>query len=363
MRSCTISHPPKPASAPLSRATTHRTPGVGRTQPRTPATRQTAPPAARTRPFNLITPRSGCSPAYSVSQGRNAPIAIKPPPATAAKAKRRSSLGSRRAGAHIEEQIDVRQDLRRDLRAGRIGGLESPHRGETLARDDLVPRRGILHADDVELPPVALDLIHDVTVGRERGVFRACAEHPREIDRRGMVDAVADHRTLERRLGGAEADRGHHKEDRNTPQPGVDRPIRADLARGGGADRVAILDRRAAEERLVIEELDRLPLQPTCGEPELGVTHLVLGLLERRSHGPRVELGRRAGVRAAGDQCRQRDTGEAMTDVGAHRYLQREGAYVEQAVCTHVRSAYSDFRYSTKSAFCVSDSPSPRTRL
>src|SRR5881396_1878759 len=360
MRSCTISHPPKPASAPLSRATTHRTPGVGRTQPRTPATRQTAPPAARTRPFNPITPRSGCSPAYSVSQGRNAPIAIK---ATAAKAKRRSSLGSRRAGAHIEEQIDVRQDLRRDLRAGRIGGLESPHRGETLARDDLVPRRGILDADHVELPPVALDLIDDVTVGRERGVFRACAEHPREIDRRGMVDAVADHRTLERRLGGAEADRGHHKEDRNTPQPGVDRPIRADLARGGGADRVAILDRRAAEERLVIEELDRLPLQPTCGEPELGVTHLVLGLLERRSHGPRVELGRRAGVRAAGDQGRQRDAGEAMTDVGAHRYLQREGAYVEQAVCTHVRSAYSDFRYSTKSAFCVSDSPSPRTRL
>src|SRR6266480_5627525 len=168
MRSCTISQTPKPASAPLSRATTHRTPGVGRNQPRRPATRQTAPPAARTRPFNPITPRSGCSPAYSVSQGRNAPIAIKPPPATAAKAKRRSSLGSRRAGAHIEEQIDVRQDLRRDLRAGRIGGLESPHRGETLARDDLVPRRGILHADDVQLPPVALDL----TAGSERALGR-----------------------------------------------------------------------------------------------------------------------------------------------------------------------------------------------
>src|SRR5216117_1317390 len=329
MRSCTISQTPKPASAPPTNATTHRTTGAGRTQPRTPATRQTAPPAARKRPFNPMTPRSGCSPAYSVSHGRNAPIAIKPPPATAAKAKRRSSLGSRRARAHIKEQVDVRQDLRGDLRAGRIGGLESPYRGETLARDDLVLRRGILHADDVELPPVALDLIDDVTVGRERGVFRACAEHPREIDRRGMVDAVADHRTLERRLGGAEADRGHHKEDRNTPQPGVARPIRADLARGGGADRVAILDRRAAEEWLVIEELDRLPLQPTCGEPELGVTHLVLGLLERRSHGPRVELGRRAGVRAAGDQGRQRDAGEAMTDVGAHRYLQREGAYVE----------------------------------
>src|SRR5207253_7937817 len=148
-----------------------------------------------------------------------------------------------------------------------------------------------------------------------------------------------DHRTLERRLGGAEADRGHHKEDRNTPQPGVDRPIRADLARGGGADRVAILDRRAAEKRLVIEELDRLPLQPTCGEPELGVTHLVLGLLERGSHGPRVELGRRAGGRAAGYPGRQRDTGEAMTDVGAHRYLQRESAYDEQAVCTQDRKS------------------------
>src|SRR5207249_6603473 len=95
-------------------ATTHRTTGAGRTQPRTPATRQTAPPAARKRPFNPMTPRSGCSPAYSVSHGRNAPIAIKPPPATAAKAKRRSSLGSRRARAHIKEQVDVRQDLRGD---------------------------------------------------------------------------------------------------------------------------------------------------------------------------------------------------------------------------------------------------------
>src|SRR5438128_1742008 len=355
MRSCTISQTPKPASAPPTNATTHRTTGAGRTQPRTPATRQTAPPAARKRPFNPMTPRSGCSPAYSVSHGRNAPIAIKPPPATAAKAKRRSSLGSRRARAHIKEQVDVRQDLRGDLRAGRIGGLESPYRGETLAGDDLVPRRGILDADHVELPPVALDLIHDVTVGRERGVFRACAEDPREIDRRWMVDAVADHRTLERRLGGPEPDRRHHKEDRNTPQPGVDGPIRAGLARGGGADRVPVLDGRAAEERLVIEELHRLPLQPTCREPEFGVTDLVLGLLERRSHGPWVQLGRRAGVRAAGDQGRQRDAGKSKTDVVAHRYLQRESA--------HVRSAYSDFRYSTKSAFCMSDNPSPRTRL
>src|SRR6266700_7742306 len=165
-----------------------------------------------------------------------------------------------------------------------------------------------------------------------------------------MVDAVAHHRALERRLGGPEADRRHHVEDRNAPEPRVDGPIRADLARGGGADRVPVRDGRAAKERLVIEELHRLPLQPTCREPELGVTYLVLGLLERRSHGPRVELGRRAGVRAAGDQGRQRDACEAMTDGGAHRYLQREGAYVEQAVCTHVRSAYSDFRYSTKSA-------------
>src|SRR5438094_9501256 len=329
MRSCTISQMPKPASAPPSRATTHRTPGVGRSQPRTPATRHSAPPATRMRPFNPITPRSGCSPAYSVSHGRNAPIAIKTPPTTAAKAKRRSSLGSRRARAHIKEQVDVRQDFRGDLRAGRIGGLEGAYRGETLAGDDLVPRRGILDADDVELPPVALDLIHDVTVGRERSVFRARAEHPREIDHRWMVDAVADHRTLERRLGGPEADRRHHVEDRNAPEPGVDGPIRADLARGGGADRVPVGDGRAAKERLVIEELHRLPLQPTSREPELGVTYLVLGLLERRSHGPRVQLGRCAGVRAAGDQGRQRDAGESKTDVGAHRYLQRESAHVE----------------------------------
>src|SRR2546425_4448971 len=85
-------------------------------------------------------------------------------------------------------------------------------------------RRGILDADHVELPPVALDLIHDVTVGRKRRVLRARAEHSREIDRRWMVDAVADHRTLERRLGGPEPDRRHHKEDRNTPRPGVDGP-------------------------------------------------------------------------------------------------------------------------------------------
>src|SRR5438093_7771036 len=246
MRSCPISQTPKPASAPPTNATTHRTTGAARTQPRTPATRQTAPPAARKRPFNPITPRSGCSPAYSVSHGRNAPIAIKTPPTTAAKAKRRSSLGSRRARAHIKEQIDVRQDLRGDLRAGWIDGLEGAYRGETLADDDLVPRRGILDANDVELPPVTLDLIHDVTVGRERGVFRARAEDPREIDRRWMVDAVADHRALQRRLGRPEADRRHHIEDRNASEPRVDGPIRADLARGGGADRVPVLDRRAA---------------------------------------------------------------------------------------------------------------------
>src|SRR5437764_11404997 len=97
-----------------------------------PATRQTARAAARTRPFNPITPRSGCSPANSVSHGRNAPVAIIAPPATAARAKRRPSLRSRLARAHIEEQIDVGQDLRRDLRAGRIGGLERTHRDETL---------------------------------------------------------------------------------------------------------------------------------------------------------------------------------------------------------------------------------------
>src|ERR1041385_271511 len=348
-----ISQTPKPASAPPSSATTQRTLGAGRSQPRTPATKQTAPPAARTRPFNPITPRSGCSPAYNVSQGRKAPIAIKAPPATAARAKRRS-LGSRRARAHIKEQIGVRQDLRGDLRARRISGLEGTYRGETLAGDDLVPCRRILHADDVELPPVALDLVHDVTVGRERGVFRAGAEHPREIDRRWMVDAVADRRTLQRRVGRPEADRRHHIEDRNAPEPGVDRPIRADLARGGGADRVPVLDRRRAEERLVIKELDRLPLQPTCREPELGVTDLVLGLLERRRHRPRVELGGRAGIGAAGDQGRQRDARESMTIVEAHRYLQGECPHVEQAVCTR-RSAYNDFRYSTKSAFCVSD--------
>src|SRR5206468_10987453 len=62
-------------------------------------------------------------------------------------------------------------------------------------------------------------------------------------------------------------------------------------------------------------------------EPELGVTDLVLGLLERRSHG--LELGRRAGVPAAGHQGRQRDADESKTDFGAHSYLQRESAHVE----------------------------------
>src|SRR5205823_653381 len=202
MSSCTISQAPNPADAPPSSATAQRTPEAGRSHPRMPATRQTAPPAARTRPFNPITPRSGCSPANSVSHGRNAPVAIIAPPATAARAKRRPSLGSRLARAHIEEQVDVGQDLRRDLRAGRIGGLE--------------------------------------------------------------------------------ADRGDDMEDRNVAEPGVAGPVRAALARGGRADRVPVLHRRPAEERFVIEELDRLPLQPTRREPELGVIHLILGLLERR---------------------------------------------------------------------------------
>src|SRR2546425_5013670 len=234
-----------------------------------------------------MTPRSGWRPANKESQGRNAPVAINAPPTTAADATRRSWVDGDRAtlripgaGPNVEEEVDVSRDVPGDLRAGRIACLQGAHRGEALAGDDLVPRGGVFHPDDVELPPVSFDLVHDVTVGRERSVLRPGAEDPRHVDRGRMVDAMADHRALQRRVGGTKADGCHHEQRGNAPGPRIHGAVRADLALGGRADRVPVLDGRAAEERLVIEELDRVPLEPASRESEFRTVHLVLGLLE-----------------------------------------------------------------------------------
>jgi len=92
MKSCTVSQIASPVHAHPSAATARSSPGAGRRQQRMPTTRHTAPPAASTRPFSPMTPRSGWSPANRVSQGRNAPIVISAPPATAAEATRRSRV-------------------------------------------------------------------------------------------------------------------------------------------------------------------------------------------------------------------------------------------------------------------------------
>src|SRR5437879_13299682 len=192
-----------------STATARCRPRAGRCQQRTPATRRTAPAAASKRPFSPMTPRSGWRPANKESQGRNAPVAINAPPTTAADATRRSWVDGDRAtlripgaGPNVEEEVDVGRDVPGDLRAGRIACLQGAHRGEALSRDNLVPRGGVFHPDDVELPPVPCDLVDDVTVSRERRVLRPGAEDPRHVDRGRMVDAMADHRALQRRVGG-----------------------------------------------------------------------------------------------------------------------------------------------------------------
>src|SRR5439155_1561803 len=198
------------------------------------------------------------------------------------------------AGPNVEEEVDVGRDVPGDLGTGRIACLQGAHRGQALPGDDLVPRRGVFHPDDVELPPVAFDLVHDVTVGRERSVLRPGAKQAGQVDRGWMVDAMAYHGALQRRLSRTEAERRHHKQGRNAPGPRINGAVGADLAPRARADRIPIFDRRATEERLVIEELDRLPLEPACREPELGTVDLVLGLLERRRRRSRIELGRPA---------------------------------------------------------------------
>src|SRR5213593_607695 len=244
-----------------------------------------------------MTPRSGWSPANKDSQGRNAPAATSAPPTRAAAATRRSGAFLMRwpwlwitaSRAHVEEEVNVGRDVPGDLGAARIGGLQGPHGGEALACDDLVPGRAILHPDDVELPPVPLRLIHDVAVGRERRVLGPGAEDAREVDRGGVVDAMAHDRALQRRLGWPEADGRHHEERRNVPGPRIGGAVGAEFAVGARANGIPVLDRRAAEERLVIEELDGRALEPACREPELGAVHLVLGLFKRRSRKPGME--------------------------------------------------------------------------
>jgi len=73
-------------------------------------------------------------------------------------------------------------------------------------------------------------------------------------------------------------------------------PSEPSFAVGARANGIPVLDRRAAEERLVIEELDGRALEPACREPEIGAVHLVLGSLKRRSRKPGMELGGRTMV-------------------------------------------------------------------
>src|SRR5439155_22001042 len=108
----------------------------------------------------------------------------------------------------------------------------------------------------------------------------ARAEEPWQVDRRGMVDAMADHRALQGRDGGTKADGCHHEQGGNAPGTRIHGAVGADLALGGRADRLPVFHGRTAEEGLVIEELDRVPLEPARRESEIRTVDLVLGLLE-----------------------------------------------------------------------------------